>query len=140
MQTFQTVVTPEMLHKKTSTDGRIGLIEIATQAETNAGTDYTRAVTPKTLNDRAATETLTGIIAIATTAEVSAGTVTDKAIVPSKLKGYLDDTSHITVATADGLTQSGTIWTTVNIGIQSATETQRGTLRVATQSETNAGH
>lgn len=134
-----TVVTPEMLHKKTSTDGRIGLIEIATQTETNAGTDYTRAVTPKTLNDRAATETLTGIIAIATTAEVSAGTVTNKAIVPSKLKGYLDNTSHITVATADGLTQSGTIWTTVNIGIQSATETQRGTLRVATQSETNAG-
>ncbi|WP_459567122.1 hypothetical protein, partial [Enterobacter hormaechei] len=34
---------------------------------------------------------------------------------------------------------SPTVWTTVNIGIQSATETQRGTLRVATQSETNAG-
>lgn len=133
------VVTPEMLHRKTSTESRIGLIEIATQTETNTGTDDLRAVTPKKLNDRKATESLDGIIALATTAEVAAGTVTNKAVVPVKLKEFFDVTSHVAVATDDGLTQSGTIWTTINLGIASATETQRGTLRVATQGETDAG-
>lgn len=133
------VVTPEMLHRKTSTETRIGLIEIATQVETNNGVDDVRAVTPKKLNDRKATESLDGIIALATTAEVAAGTVTNKAVVPVKLKEFFDVTGHVAVATTDGLTQSGTIWTTVNLGIVSATETQRGTLRVATQGETDAG-
>lgn len=133
------VVTPQMLHRKTSTEDRIGLIEIATQAETNAGTDDLRAVTPKKLNDRKATEALDGIIALATTAEVASGTVTNKAVVPVKLKQFFDVASHVAVATADGLTQSGTIWTTVNLGIAPASETQRGTLRVATQGETDAG-
>lgn len=133
------VVTPEMLHRKTSTESRIGLIEIATQDETNTGTDDLRAVTPKKLNDRKATESLDGIIALATTAEVAAGTATNKAVVPVKLKEFFNVTSHVAVATTDGLTQSGTIWTTVNLGIASATETQRGTLRVATQGETDAG-
>lgn len=133
------VVTPEMLHRKTSTESRIGLIEIATQVETNNGVDDLRAVTPKKLNDRKATESLDGIIALATTAEVAAGTATNKAVVPVKLKEFFNVTSHVAVATTDGLTQSGTIWTTVNLGIASATETQRGTLRVATQGETDAG-
>ena len=133
------VVTPKMLHRKTSTESRIGLIEIATQDETNTGTDDLRAVTPKKLNDRKATESLDGIIALATTAEVAAGTATNKAVVPVKLKEFFNVTSHVAVATTDGLTQSGTIWTTVNLGIASATETQRGTLRVATQGETDAG-
>lgn len=133
------VVTPEMLHKKTSLETRIGLIQIATQAEVTTGTDDTKAITPKKLAARAASETLTGIAALATTAEVSAGTVTNKIVVPVKLKQFFDVTSHVAVATADGLTQSGTIWTTVNLGIAQATESQRGTLRVATQAETNAG-
>ena len=133
------VVTPEMLHKKTSTESRIGLIQIATQTEVNAGTDDDKAVTSKKLAARAASETLTGIAALATTAEVAAGTVTNKIVVPVKLKQFFDVASHVAVATADGLTQSGTIWTTVNLGIAQATESQRGTLRVATQAETNAG-
>ena len=133
------VGSSEMLHRITSTESRIGVIDIATQTETNTGTDDVRAVTPKKLNDRKATETLDGIIALATTAEVASGTVTNKSVVPVKLKEFFDVTSHISVAAADGLTQSGTIWTTVNLGIVGATETQRGTLRVATQSETNAG-
>ncbi|QPI17925.1 long tail fiber proximal subunit [Pectobacterium phage POP12] len=133
------VVTPEQLHKKTATESRIGFSEIATQAEVNAGTDDFRFVTPKKFNDRNATETLTGISALATQAEVSTGTNATKAIVPLKLKTYFDVASHVAVAAADGLTQSGTIWNTVNIGILAATETQRGTLRIATQGETNTG-
>lgn len=133
------VVTPVQLQKKTSTEDRIGLIEIATQTETNAGTDDTRSVTPKKLNDRKASETLTGILALATTADIADGTVTDKAVVPVKLKQFFDDTSHIAVSTEDGLTQIGTIWNTVSLGISKANETQRGTARIATQSETNTG-
>ena len=133
------VVTPEMLHRKTSTESRIGLIQIATQTETNAGTDDTKTITPKKLNDRKSTEIMDGIISLASTSEVAAGTVTNKAVVPVKLKEFFDVTTHVSVSATDGLTQSGTIWTTVNVGIASATETQRGTLRVATQAETNAG-
>lgn len=133
------VVTPAMLQKKTSLESRIGLIQIASQTETNAGTDDSKAITPKKLNDRNATETLTGIAALASTAEVTAGTVTNKIVTPVKLKQYFDSDTHVSVSATDGLTQSGTIWTTVNLGIAQATETQRGTLRVSTQAETNAG-
>lgn len=35
----------------TANDTRVGAIEIATQAEANAGTDYTRAITPQTLRN-----------------------------------------------------------------------------------------
>lgn len=133
------VVTPVQLQKKTSTENRIGLIEIATQPETDAGTDDLRAVTPKKLNDRKATEALTGIIALATTDELAAGTVANKAVVPVKLKQFFDDVGHISVSTLDGMTQTGTIWGTVNLGIKVSTETQRGTSRIATQGEVNTG-
>ncbi|QDH49254.1 long tail fiber [Pantoea phage Phynn] len=134
-----TVVTPVQLHKKTATEERIGFIEIATQQETDQGVDNERAITPKKLNGRNATETLTGIMALATTSEIAAGTVTNKAITPVKLKEYFNTVGHVSVSATDGLTQVGTIWDTISIGISSATETQRGTLRVATQGETNTG-
>lgn len=133
------VVTPVQLHKKTATESRIGFTQTATQTQVNAGTDDFTYISPLKLNSRGATETLTGLISLATTAEVAAGTVTNKAVVPLKLKEFFNVAARTAVAAADGLTQSGTIWTTVNFGIRSATETQRGTLRVATQAETNTG-
>lgn len=132
------VVTPADLHSKTATDARIGFSEVATQTEVNAGTDYFRYVTPKTLNDRIASETLTGIAAYATQAEFDAGTAAHISE-PSKIKNFFDRTARTSVTAADGLTQSGTIWTTVNFGIVAPTTTQRGTTRLSTQAEVNAG-
>ncbi|EPH6943794.1 hypothetical protein ACS3HD_005580 [Escherichia coli] len=133
------VVTPETLHKKTSTDGRIGLIEIATQSEVNTGTDYTRAVTPKTLNDRRATESLSGIAEIATQVEFDAGADDTRISTPLKIKTRFNSTDRTSVVSLSGLVESGTLWDHYTLNILEANETQRGTLRVATQVEAAAG-
>lgn len=131
------LVTAERLSARRATESNHGLIEIATQTETNAGTDDTRAITPKKLNDRTATESRTGIARLATSAEIDAGTSALTLVTPVKLKNRFDVAGRIVVDTAAGLTQSGTIWESVAIGINLATEAQRGTLRVATQVEAN---
>lgn len=59
-----------------------GIVELATNAETQAGADATRAVTPAGLNSRTATETRTGLIEIATAAEVQSGTDNERAVTP----------------------------------------------------------
>jgi len=125
--------------EKTSTDGRIGLIEIATQTETNAGTDYTRAVTPKTLNDRKATEGLSGIAEIATQVEFDTGTDDTRISTPLKIKTHFDSSDRTSVNSDSGLIEEGTLWNHYTLDISKANETQRGTLRVATQAESNAG-
>ncbi|ASD52113.1 tail fiber protein proximal subunit [Pseudomonas phage PspYZU05] len=132
-------VTPEQLHKKTATETRIGFSEIATQAETNAGTDDFRFVTPKKLNDRKSTETLDGIARIATQAEFDAGTANNLISTPLKIKTRFNSTSRTTVDQTSGLRESGTLWDTHSLNIVLSTETQRGTTRIATQAETNAG-
>ncbi|MCP3877342.1 MAG: hypothetical protein GY701_02945, partial [Sulfitobacter sp.] len=54
----------------------VGVVELATAAEVQAGTDTVRAVTPAGLASRTATETRAGLIEIATAAEAQAGTDT----------------------------------------------------------------
>lgn len=51
-----------------------GIVELATSAETQTGTDATRAVTPAGLSARTATTTLSGLVRLATTAEAQAFT------------------------------------------------------------------
>lgn len=133
------VVTPETLGARRATDTNHGLIEIATQVETDTGTDYTRAVTPKTLNDRNATQTLTGIARIGTQVEFDAGVLDNVIATPLKIKTRLNSTSRTEVIGLSGLTESGTLWDHYTLNILEANETQRGTLRVATQAEANAG-
>lgn len=134
-----TVVTPETLGRRRSTDTNHGLIEIATQQETDAGIDYTRAVTPKTLNDRKATQTLTGIARIATQAEFDAGTLDNVISTPLKIKTRFNDTARTSVIPASGLVETGTLWDHYTLDIKEASETQRGTLKLATQVLTDAG-
>jgi hypothetical protein len=71
-----------------------GIIELATQAEVDAGTDAVRAVTPDTLanysglGEAAASTTVSGIIELATQAEVDAGTDAVRAVTPDTLANY----------------------------------------------------
>ncbi|QPI13523.1 long tail fiber proximal subunit [Salmonella phage vB_SalM_ABTNLsp5] len=132
-------VSPETLHARVALDTRTGLIEIATQQETDTGTDYTRAVTPKTLNDRKATEGLTGIARIATQVEFDAGTLDNVISTPLKIKTRFNDTARTSVSAASGLVESGTLWNHYTLDIREANETQRGTARLATQTEVNVG-
>lgn len=67
--------------KQDATASVTGVVELATDAETQTGTDTTRAITPANLSARTATETRTGIVELATEAEMNAGTDTTR--VPS---------------------------------------------------------
>jgi hypothetical protein len=69
----------------------LGLVFIATNAETQTGTDTVKAVTPSALSARTATETRTGIAEIATDAELTTGTDDSRIVTPLKLKTYLDN-------------------------------------------------
>ena len=69
----------------------LGLVFLATNAETQTGTDSNKAVTPAALSARTATETRTGIAEIATDAEVTTGTDDTRIVTPLKLKTYLDN-------------------------------------------------
>ena len=78
------------VNRDQATETVLGLVEIATQTETNTGTNDTNAVTPLKLAGRTATETRTGIAEIATQNEVNAGTDDERFVTPLKLKGYFD--------------------------------------------------
>ena len=69
----------------------LGLVFLATNAETQTGTDTVKAVTPSALSARTATETRTGIAEIATDAELTTGTDDTRIVTPAKLKTYLDN-------------------------------------------------
>ena len=68
-----------------------GTARLATQPETDLGTDDTIVITPRKLHNKKATETAEGIVQIATQAEVVAGVVGNKAVPPKHLK-YLVQT------------------------------------------------
>lgn len=132
-------ISPEMLHKKTATKTRIGFTQTATQVEVNAGTDDFKYVTPKTLNDRNATEVLTGISRYATQAEFDAGVLDNVISTPLKIKTRFNSTDRTGVNSVSGLTESGTLWDHYTLDIKAASYTQRGTARLSTQAEVNAG-
>ena len=87
-----------------ATETAAGIIEIATQAETNAGTDDTRAITPLKLSNyvgdavRPASETVAGIAKIATQSEVNTGTDDTKIVSPLKLQNKVASESEKGIA------------------------------------------
>ncbi|MBP0633294.1 hypothetical protein [Cupriavidus sp. AcVe19-1a] len=86
-----------------------GVVELADNAETQAGMDVTRAVTPAGLASRTATATRTGLVELATDAEAQTGTDTTRAVTPA------------------------------NLSARTATEARTGLLEIATQSEVDQG-
>ena len=66
-----------------------GLIELATNAETQAGTDSSRAITPAGLSSRVGTESTAGILQLATQAEAIAGSSTTIAVTPAGLEAKI---------------------------------------------------
>jgi hypothetical protein len=102
-----------VLADDTATESATGVIELATQAEVNLGTDTARAVTPATLANAEsllqATESQRGALEIATEAETNTGTDDTRAVTPLKLAS------------------------------RTATETRAGVVELATQSEVDDG-
>lgn len=70
---------------RTATEDRTGVVELATSAETQTGTDALRAVTPAGLSTRTATDSRTGLVELATNAETQTGTDTARAVTPAGL-------------------------------------------------------
>ncbi len=136
------IITPKKLAAWTASATIRGIVRSATLAEARAtsgsGEAWDRTfITPSTLNDRTASESRRGVAEIASQTEVDAGTDNTRIIAPLKLKTWLDR-DHFVTAGTDGLSHTGTIWDDVTLSIASATETQRGTLQVATQTEANS--
>lgn len=69
----------------------LGLVRLATNEETQTGTDNQKAITPLSLSSRTATETRTGITEIATQNETDTGTDDERIVTPLKLKTLLDN-------------------------------------------------
>lgn len=68
-----------------ATTTKQGIIELATNAEVQAGTDTERAVTPSGLSSRTATTGRTGLVELATNAEAIAGTDSSRVITPAAM-------------------------------------------------------
>lgn len=85
--------------QNTSNTDRPGIIEIATTAEADAGTDTTRAMTPDLVRRLTSTETLAattasaGVIEIATTAEVLSASADNLAVTPTTLNAVVGNLS-----------------------------------------------
>lgn len=94
-----------------ATETALGVAEIATQAEMDAGLDDLRFVTPKKFVDTAASETVNGTLQLAAEADVTLDTptVADKAVTP------------------------------VTLAARTASETRAGLAEKATQAEVDAG-
>lgn len=120
-----------------------GTVELATTAEALAGTDTTRAVTAagvKTVADTKAssthshagsdvaiaTDTTRGTVEFATTVETTTGTSTVLAVTPAGVKAVGDTKAPLTHS------HTGT-------EVEAASETGRGTIELATVTETTTG-
>ena len=128
-----------------ATTERQGVVELATPAEVQAGTDAARAVTPAGLAARTATDTRQGIVELATAAEVQAGTDTARAVTPAGLVTLTasDVRQGLVELATPAEVQSGTdtarAVTPAGLAQRTATETRTGVMAIATQAEVNAG-
>lgn len=122
-----------------------GVLEIATTAEAQAGTDDERAITPKKLQDVTATSTRKGVVELATDAETQTGTDATRAVTPAALSARTATTTRaglVELAT-DSETQTGTdstrAVTPYSLSSRTATETRTGVIELATVAEVQAG-
>ncbi|AHY25488.1 long tail fiber, proximal subunit [Serratia phage PS2] len=145
-----TVVTPVSLGRRIAQESNHGLIAIASQSETNTGTNDTKAITPKKLNERLASDTMSGISRFASDAEFAAGTKDSNAVAtvnakgqlsvdPSRIKAYFSANARWSQDTESGTDISGNYWDGMSYKILKATVSQRGTLRIATDAEVKNG-
>jgi hypothetical protein len=84
----QITVGPRLPDASTSAKG---IVQLATDAETQAGTNGSKAVTPSSLDSRTATETRTGLSEIATQEQVDDGADDARYVTPLKLFTYLSN-------------------------------------------------
>lgn len=152
------IITPKKLASWYLDDTVRGIARVGTQAEVNAQSvsevanksgdrpneNWTSVVvTPETLHNRTATETRRGLGQVASQSDLNAGTDDDYHFVTplkfSTWQAYDHFTSDGVAQGAgygvSGISHAGNIWSGVDLSVALATQTQRGTLEVATQTE-----
>ena len=128
-----------------ATEMNAGIVELATNAEAQAGTDNTRAITPATLQQVTATETRKGVVELASTAEAQAGTDNTRALTPAALQAVTATESRqgivelATTAEAQGGTESSHVLTPAKLQTVTATQTRKGIVELATNAEAQNG-
>jgi len=127
-----------------ATETQRGTLRVATQEEADEGIADDVFLTPKKISSRIGSDNSFGLARIATNAEIDDGTISVAALInPQGFKYWLNKDEHFSTTTdneavaIDGLKVSNNIWEGVIIEMVLATETQRGTLKVATQEEAN---
>ena len=136
------IITPKKLANRTALENRTGVARMVNRAgnehkkNINDSLHSEVFITPKALAEREATEDLSGIAFIATQNDVDSGELDTKIITPKKFKAY-NKYDHFITQTNSGIEHSGNIWDKVTFNIRESSETQRGTLRTATQDESN---
>lgn len=86
-----------------------GLVELATDAETQTGTDTERAITPANLQACTATETRKGVAELATNAESETGTSTALVITPNDMAYTAQRGQQIYVSSSGPTTYNATL-------------------------------
>ncbi len=138
-----------------ATESVRGIVELATIAEVQAGTDTVRAVTPAGLAARTATLTRAGVVELATSEETLAGADTARAVTPAGLAGAIEDivlgqvpaaTTSVsgvvelaTSAEAQTGTDTARAVTPAALAAVTATATRAGLVELATNAEAIAG-
>jgi hypothetical protein len=112
-----------------ATETQLGGAEIATQIETNAGTDDSRIVTPQKLSQFVASGQITAS-EIPVVPVINGGTTVQQVLEDAIYNIASGNTSISVAEAATGL---------LDIRVVQATETQIGGAEIATQIETNAG-
>lgn len=116
-----------------------GSVELATDAETQAGLDTQRCVTPAGLSSRTASINRTGLVALATTEAVNQGEDNNLAITPSLLAEYLASKFATDQETQTG-TSNGKIVTPHGLNSRVAsTGGVRGLISIATLDDLKYG-
>lgn len=80
----------DVINNVTATTSSVGTVELATDAETIAGTDTSRAVTPKGLASKTATESRDGIVRFANEAQATAAASSTLTMSPLRSKSLIN--------------------------------------------------
>ena len=112
---------------ETATAGNPGVVELATAAETQTGTDNSRAVTPNALSQWVGTENITAVGTIET------GTWTGTSIAVGHT-----DAKVTSIVAGDGIDVSGATGD-VTVTAENASDTNPGVVELATTAETLTG-
>lgn len=136
-----------------------GIIQLASDVETIAGTDSSKAVTPFSLAAISADDTRKGLVELATTTETTTGTDATRAVTPAGVKAVADtkqpldsDLTAIAVLTPandDFVQRKSGVWvnrTLAQVGADliatssfAASSSQKGVVELATSAETATG-